>query len=200
MAKKDKPSAARAQPPDQPPEDPLDQQARTAGSVDDRVFVIAQYLVEGRWTKRRALLLHNLWAVSPATLKGYAARAAALNRMLKGADGLLATRRKVESRLDHAFEMAVASGDAKAAVAAAKTLGEIAGLFPKGTPKSVGEEAKTPGGLPPEIALYAHDERLVRLYELLKKRLTPAQVSQILAGVPPEEIAKAAGVSPGLPS
>jgi hypothetical protein len=186
----------RAQPPQTPTQDATDKQAHNAiaGSVDDRVFVIAQYLVQGRWSKHKALMLANLWAVSAPTMRGYAADAARLSRQLKGADGLRTLRRKVESQLDMAFEMAVASGDAKAAVAAAKALGEMGGVFAPKKIAATDAEGKT---LPPNVAVFVNDERALRLWALTRQRPTPAQVAQLEAGVPPEEVARSAGLLQG---
>lgn len=177
--------------------DPLDQQARTAETIDDRVFVVAQFLMQGRWTKHRALMLANLWAVAPATIKGYANDAARLARQLKGADGLKALRRKVEARLDHAFEMAVANGDAKAAVQAARALGDLGAVFgQKRTGKDAPQPAPgAPAPLPPAVQQVAEHPEALRFWALVGKRPTPAQVAQFAAGATAEQVAQAAGVS-----
>lgn len=195
----------RAQPPQEPPQDATDKQAHDAiaGSVDDRVFVIAQYLVQGRWSKHKALMLANLWAVSAPTMRGYAADAARLSRQLKGADGLRTLRRKVESQLDMAFEMAVASGDAKAAVAAAKALGEMGGVFaPKKIANTDAEGKTLPPAppLPPNVAVFVNSEPALRFWAATGRRPTPAQVAQLEAGVPHEEVARSAGLLQGPPS
>jgi hypothetical protein len=193
-------SLVRARTPPAPPDDaqdPLEKQARTAETIDDRVFVIAQLLMQGRWTKHRALMLANLWAVGPAAIKKYATDAARLTRQLKGADGLKALRRKVEARLDLAFEMALASGDAKAAVQAARALGDLGGLFGQ---KRVGKNEETPtepgkAPLPPMVQQVAQHPEALRYWALAGKRPTPAQVAQFASGATAEQVAQAAGLA-----
>lgn len=179
--------------PKEPPyEDPIDRQAREAEGIDARELVIAQLMAQGRWTKLKALQYGNLWAVAPKTVANYASNANRLRRQVAGGRALKSAQRRTLDQLQAAYELAMAQGDPKAAAMAAKTMGEIQGAFPS---KRVEKDAEKPAphaGLPPEIALYAHDERLVRLYELLGRRLTSAQVTAVLAGTPPEEVAKGA--------
>lgn len=206
MSERD-PSAARAKAPaDEPRPDPTDERARAAvgpdATVDDRVMVIALYLTEGRWTRQKALFLSNLWAVSGSAIKGYAADAARLNRQLKGAETLKATRRKIEAQLDLAVEMAVASGDAKAVVAAAKLRAEMAGLM---APKKVaatdtkGKDVPPPAmpKPPPHIQRILDHPMGKRLWALQDRLPTDEQMAQLDAGVPLLEVAKNAGLLPG---
>lgn len=199
-------SPVRARPPkptDAP--DPLAEHARSAinGSPDDRVFVIAQYIAQGRWNRHTALMLSNLWALSPGAIREFASDAARYNRLLKGRDGFVAARDKVQAMLETAFDMAVAGGDAKAAVAAAKTLGEMAGVF---APKKIantdadGKALPPAPPMPPQVAVFVNNEAALRFWAATGRRPTPAQVAQLEAGVPPEEVARSAGLLQGLPS
>jgi hypothetical protein len=154
-------SPARARVPQGEVADPLEAQARHAETIDDRVFVVAQFLMQGRWSRHRALMLANLWAVSPLTIRDYATDAARLARQLKGADGLKALRRKVEAQLDTAFEMAVASGDAKAAVQAAKALGDLGGVF---APKRVAQTDAQGKDVPTTAAIQLFVEMATRAF------------------------------------
>lgn len=182
-------------PPKPPPyEDPTDRQAREAESVDDRIMVIALLMAQGRWSKVKALQYGNLWAVSVKTMKGYAAQSNRLRRQLSGSRGLKDAARVTLDQLQAAYELAMGNGDAKGAVAAARTMGEIRGAFPSKTVGKGQPEQPTTAfpPVPPAIALYANYPSLTELYELLGRELTPEEIRQALLGVPPAEIARMA--------
>jgi hypothetical protein len=173
-----------------PYEDPTDKQAREAESVDDRIMAIALLMAQGRWSKVKALQYGNLWAVSPETVKGYAAQANRLRRHLAGSRGLKDAARVTLDQLQAAYELAMGNGDAKGAVAAARTMGEIRGAFPS---KSVGKgqpEQAQALKVPSQFSEYVDEPRLLRFWSLTGRRPTPEQKAQILAGASPEEVAR----------
>lgn len=178
-----------------PYEDPVDKQAREAGSIDDRVLAIATLMAQGRWTKIKALQYGNLWAVAHKTVRDYATQANRLRKQLAGAQGLKAAARRTRDQLQAAYELAIANGDAKAATMAAKTLGELQGAFPS---KRVGKDApqQQPPGLtvPSQLSEYIDHPELLRFWTLTGQRPTPAQKKAILDGTPVEEAIQAAGL------
>lgn len=173
-----------------PYEDPTDRQAREAESVDDRIMAIALLMAQGRWSKVKALQYGNLWAVSVKTMRGYAAQANRLRRQLSGSRGLKDAARVTLDQLQAAYELAMGNGDAKGAVAAARTMGEIRGAFPS---KAVGKgQPEQPQALkvPSQFSEYVEDPRLLRFWSLTGRRPTPEQKARILAGASPEEVAR----------
>jgi hypothetical protein len=178
-----------------PYEDPADRQAREAESVDDRILAIALLMAQGRWSKVKALQYGNLWAVSPETVKGYAAQANRLRRHLSGSRGLKDAARITLDQLQAAYELAMSNGDAKGAVAAAKTMGEIRGAFPS---KAVGKgQPEQPQAIriPSQFSEFVEDERLLRFWSLTGRRPTPEQKARILAGASPEDVARSVEAS-----
>lgn len=123
----------RAQAPAEAPyEDPVDQFARKDDlSVDDRVTVVAQLMATGRWSPSKAMWLQQLWALSAESIKDYATQAKRALRLAQGVGGLKVTQRKVSAQFQAAYELAMAKGDPKAAVAAAKGLADVHGLVVK---------------------------------------------------------------------
>lgn len=198
------PSPARAKAPkEEAYEDPIDRQARQAESIDDRVLVIAYLLTQGRWTKLKTLQYSNLWACSIETVRSYAKDAARFMRLMAGSKSFKAHVREIDAQLRTAFELAIAQGDAKGAVAAAKARGELHGVF---APKKIantdvdGKALPPAPPMPPQVAVFVNNEAALRFWAATGRRPTPAQVAQLEAGVPPEEVARSAGLLQGLPS
>lgn len=178
-----------------PYEDPIDKLAREADSIDEREYSIALLMAQGRWSKLKALQYANVWAVSPKTVANYASNANNLRRQVAGARGLKSAQRRTLDQLQAAYELAMANGDAKAATMAAKTMGEIQGAFPS---KHAGKGAQQPGPgvpapLPPAVQELAESPEALRLWALIGKRPSKAQVAQLSAGATAEQVAEAAG-------
>lgn len=177
-----------------PYEDPVDRQAREAESVDDRIRTIALLMSQGRWTKTKILQYANLWAVSFKTVANYACEAKRLKGELRSAQGIKNAARVTLDQLQAVYELAMSVGDMKAAVAAARTMGEIRGAFPS---KRVGkDEPETPKGLqvPSQLSEYVDHPELLRFWTLTGQKPTPAQKAQILGGTPVEEVIQASGL------
>lgn len=178
-----------------PYEDPVDKQARDAETIDDRIRSIALLMSQGRWTKTKILQYANLWAVSFKTVANYACEAKRLKSELRSAQGIKNAARVTLDQLQAVYELAMSVGDMKAAVAAARTMGEIRGAFPS---KRVGKDApqQQPSGLtvPSQLSEYVDHPELLRFWTLTGQRPTPAQKTQILAGTPVEEVIRAAGL------
>lgn len=179
-----------------PYEDPVDKQARDAETVDDRIRAIALLMSQGRWTKTKILQYANLWAVSFKTVANYACEAKRLKSELRSAQGVKNAARVTLDQLQAVYELAMSVGDMKAAVAAARTMGEIRGAFPsKRVGKDEPAQASAPK-VPPQLTEYVDNPALLRFWATTGRRPTPAQREQLLAGVPVEEVARAAGHAP----
>lgn len=183
-------------------EDPIDKQAREAESIDDRVLAIAYLITQGRWNNLKILQYANLWACSIETVRSYGKDAARFQRLLKGKKKFSAHVREVDAQLRTAYELAIANGDAKGAVAAAKARGELFGVF---APKKIaatdtkGKDVP-PANLPkppPHIQRILDHPMGKRLWALQDRLPTEEQMAQLDAGVPLLEVAKNAGLLPG---
>lgn len=176
-----------------PYEDPVDKMAREAETVDDRTRTIALLMSQGRWSKTKILQYANLWAVSFKTVANYACEAKRLKSQLRTAQGLKNAARVTLDQLQAVYELAMSVGDMKAAVAAARTMGEIRGAFPS---KSAGKtEDKKPGTtVPAQFSEYVDHPDLLRFWMLTRVRPTPAQKKSILGGTPVEQVIREAGI------
>lgn len=180
-----------------PYEDPVDKMAREAETVDDRIRTIALLMSQGRWSKTKILQYANLWAVSFKTVANYACEANRMRKELRGAQGIKSAARVTRDQLQAAYELAMAVGDVKAAVSAARALGELQGAFPS---KSVGkgDDKAAPGAVvPPQFTEFVEHPELLRFWTLTSLRPTPAQKRAILDGTPVEEVIRQAGIRTG---
>jgi hypothetical protein len=169
--------------------------AREAETVDDRIRTIALLMSQGRWTKTKILQYANLWAVSFKTVANYGCEAKRLKSELRGAQGVKNAARVTLDQLQAVYELAMSVGDMKAAVAAARTMGEIRGAFPS---KSVGKsDDKAPPGavVPPQFSEFVENEQLFRFWMLTERKPTPEQKKAILGGTPVEEVIRQAGIA-----
>lgn len=180
-----------------PYEDPADRQAREAETIDDRILAIATLQAQGRWTKIKALQYGNLWAVSPRAVRDYATQANRLRKQLAGAQGLKNAAARTRDQLQAAYELAMANGDAKAATAAARALGELQGAFPSKTVGKGDDKAQPGAVVPPQFSEFVEHPELLRFWTLTSLRPTPAQKRAILDGTPVEEVIRQAGIRTG---
>jgi len=96
--------------------------------VEARISKIADVAVRGEWSKAMGRQLVQAWGISERTLSGYVTEAFRRIGMGEAATDLAERRANNLLKLDAVYELALASGDFKAAVASIKESNALAGL------------------------------------------------------------------------